>query len=212
MTQSGQLARQSFHCAIVLHAGLSLAAPAEPAGRWDGFDEVVSYHVARYPAMEIRDLYKLVFQAAMGSEHAVPGRQAAADWLGRELASLSEIPDEAFTEPLSADGSLIRVNLRGFVARGGSEARLLDAFLGTAAEFSPSRERLTRYWRCAEEMGRSGRIPFADAELREFWQRMQAAGFPAVHHSVTYRDRYQPAYRVVLRELLDPASGRRTAD
>ena len=152
--------------------------------------------------MEIEDLYKLAFQAAMGSEHAVPSREAASQWLERELSSLSKEPEEPLTEPLSPDGSLVRVNLRALVARGGETSRLLSAFVQTARDFDGSQEKLASYWSDILAMAAAGQIPFEVGRLEELWDKMRAEGFPAVHHSATYRDRYHPAYRVVLIELM----------
>lgn len=152
--------------------------------------------------MEVEDLYKLAFQAALGSEHAVPSREAASQWLERELSSLSSKQGEPLTEPLSPDGSLVRVNLRALVARGGETSKLLSAFVQTARDFEGSHEKLASYWSNISAMAEAGQIPFEVGRLEQLWEKMRAEGFPAVHHSTTYRDRYHPAYRVVLVELM----------
>ncbi len=192
-----------------LGAGAHEAAPArEPLV----FPRVVTFHLERYPEMEIVDLYKLVFQAAMGSEHAAPSRDTAAEWLERELSQLGPAPEEPTTEPLSPAGELSRVNLRKYLAEGGDVEELLGAFLATANRFEASEERLREYWGTVEVMAESGEISFAARDLKEFFAEMAERGFPAVRHSDTYRNRYQPAYRVVLLELLGsqavPSSGR----
>ena len=156
--------------------------------------------------MEIEDLYKLAFQAAMGSEHAVASREAAGQWLERELSTLSAEPGgplpEPPIEPLSPDGSLVRVNLRTLVEQRGDTSRLLSAFVQTAQEFEGSEEKLASYWNDIERMAEAGQIPFEVGRLEELWKKMGAQGFPAVHHSATYRDQYHPAYRVVLVKLM----------
>ena len=38
-------------------------------------DIVLPAHFSRYPAMKIQDIYKLIHQAALGSEHAVSNRR-----------------------------------------------------------------------------------------------------------------------------------------
>ena len=37
----------------------------------DTYRQILAAHVKRYPRLEIQDLYKLVYQGAMGSKHAV---------------------------------------------------------------------------------------------------------------------------------------------
>lgn len=180
-----------------------LTTSVEAAGAEDErFRQVVTYHLEKYPSMEIQDLYKLVFQAAMGSEHAVPDRQAAQQWLERELATLVIGSEEPFSEPLSPDGELVRVNLRGYVEQGGDTRELLDAFIATAKQFEASEGGLERYWGYVEAMAETGQIPYPKGQLGKWFAEMRDQGFPAVHHSSSYRNLYQPAYRVVSRELL----------
>ncbi|MDW8226743.1 MAG: hypothetical protein RMJ60_02985 [Anaerolineales bacterium] len=52
-------------------------------------ESVLLSHFARYPAMGLADLYKLIHQAALGSEHAIRNPEAARRWLNEELASLA---------------------------------------------------------------------------------------------------------------------------
>jgi len=164
--------------------------------------EIVAFHLTRYPAMEVRDLYKLVFQAAMGSEHAVPDRDAARRWLEREVATLGVSAAEPLSEPLSPDGSLVRVNLRSLLSRQGDLEELLEAFVTTADRFQGFVEDLERYWGRLEVLADTGEIPFTRIELADWIAEMRDRGYPAVRHSETYRGLYQPAYRVVLLELI----------
>ena len=181
---------------------LASAAKAQNGDSLQSFREVVAIHLERYPAMEIQDLYKLALQAAMGSEHAVPDRRAAAQWLEREMSSLQDSPPEPFSEPLSPDGRLVRVNLRSFREQGGEMSRLLEAFVTTASRFAGSEMRLRDYWGDIGSMAEADEIPFDIIQVHELWTDLKSWGFPAVHHSASYREHYRPAYRVVLLELL----------
>ena len=171
-----------------------------------GFSRVVAFHAERYPAMEIEDLYKLAFQAAMGSEHAMPDRESARQWLARELSNLGAGSAEPLTEPLSSDGTLVRVNLRVLAEHELESATVLEAFMTTAQDFAGSRARLRSYWNEIETMAAQGSIAFGTKDLKSYFAAREDEGFPPVRHSENYRSRYQPAYRVVLRELLNPSS------
>lgn len=161
------------------------------------FRQILARHTARYPALEIQDLYKLIYQAALGSEHAVADASQARVWLEREAAELGEGPEEPVIEPISADGQVVRVNLRPYVAGGGDLNALLEGFLRTAREYRGSEERLRQYGRYAERMAVEGSLGLAADELWCFFEEMAARRFPAVHHSEAYRKAYRPAYRVV---------------
>ena len=77
----------------------------------------------------------------------------------------------------------------------------------TADRFQGSEETLVRYWGYLEELAETDEIPFATDELVGFFSNLQDQGYPGVHHSETYRELYEPAYRVVLRQLVPLAVG-----
>ena len=187
---------------VVVGWCMPLEAAGAPTAGNAGFSEIVMLHLERYAALEIQDLYKLAYQAAMGSEHGVPDPEAARRWLERELAELGPDGKGPVTVPLSPDGRLVRVELRAFVARGGDSRRLLEAFVSTAGRFTAATDRLERYWNEIEALVAAGELPFASTDLEIFFAGMRAEGFPPVRHSPHYRELYRPAYRVVLLELL----------
>lgn len=161
------------------------------------FESILRAHLARYPAMQIQDVYKLVHQAALGSEHAVSSLEGVRKWMERELAEMGEGPVEPVLDPISEDGQILRVHLRPFVAGGGDPSVLLDAFIQTANEYRGDAQTLKTYWKSATNVGH-----FPPAEMDDFIQSMQAEIYPAVHHSPQYESLYRPAYRVVWRKFI----------
>ena len=168
--------------------------------------KVLEIHIARYPKMQVEDLYKLLHQAAMGSEHAIPSREAARQWLNREVGALGDLPtqlgDEPLIEPISPAGRLVRVNLRPYLLERRDIDLLLDAFVQTAEQYSGDTATLDDYCQGAVDLAREGALPFSPSELEARFAELKRQGYPAVHHSETYREAYGPAYRVVLRDLL----------
>ena len=167
------------------------------------FRRILVEQIAHRPQLEVQDLYKLIFQAALGSEHAVRDTNAVRNWLERELRELGAGPTEPVVEPLSPDGRIVRVNLRPYIAAGDDPEALLEAFIHTASAHRGTSAELRGYWRVAEQMAKEGQLPFNEEQLRNFFERMEAANLPAVHHSDAYEQAYWPAYRVIARELLD---------
>lgn len=161
-------------------------------------------HARRYPQWTLPDLYKLIHQAAMGSEHAIRDEDAAHRWLIRELAEMGDGPDNPLLDPLTPDGQIVRVHLRPFARLSLDPEILHRAFLRTGKEFPPSPTNLLTYAETALHLSQTGQLPFQPDALRTFLTQMQAAGFPAVHHSLAYGTAYRPAYRVVARALLPP--------
>ena len=83
------------------------------------FWEFLVEHAARYPAMEVLNLYKSVHQAALGLARGTIDTAAARVWLEREINSLRIMQtDELVRKVLRPDGQLARINLRPDVASG----------------------------------------------------------------------------------------------
>jgi hypothetical protein len=155
--------------------------------------------------MQLQDLYKLVHQASMGSEHAVSDTAAARTWLENELRELDSGPSDPFLEPLTPDSALVRVHLRPYRDSGGDPNRLLQAFVNTANGYRGSTGNLIRLWSTAETLASEGKLPFTPEDMSAFVRRLDSLGFPAVHHSEAYTAAYRPAYRVVARNFLSGA-------
>lgn len=160
------------------------------------FEEVLQSHFTRYPAMQIRDVYKLIHQAALGSEHAISNPESAHAWLERELNEMGDGRIESVIDPLSPDGEIVRVHLRPFLATGKPPKILFDAFLRTAKEYRGNVNTLEQYWKITVSIGH-----FPVVDMDEFIRPMKAQNYPAVHHSDEYKKIYRPAYRVVCRKF-----------
>lgn len=171
------------------------------------FWHILVNQVSRYPQLEPRDLYKLAHQAALGSEHALTDQVGVRRWLERELVEMGPGPDDPLLDPISADGQIVRLHLRPYLAAGGDLAVLLDAFVRTAQEFHGSVETLRRYLRYAVKIDLVGDLPFTLGAMLEFFARMENLGFPAAHHSEQYEHAYHPAYRVIHRAYLNLKEG-----
>jgi hypothetical protein len=193
------------------------AATPEPRGRPSvDWERLIRTHLARYPLMEPADLYKLLHQAALGSEHAVRDTLAAREWLERELASMGPGPAEPLVDSLRSDGSIVRIHLRPFAVAGGDPEALLQAFIGTGA-VPGDREDLRRAGKAAVRLARAKGLPWPDSTVSALFAGLAAQGYPAVHHSAVFVEHYRPAYRVVAGALLrgvlpaaDPKSRRVT--
>ncbi len=163
---------------------------------------ILTEHAARYPMWDAVDLYKLLHQAASGSEHALGEVADVRRRLLLELADCGNGPPEPLIDPISPDGRLVRVHLRPFRDLHLDPETLLRAFIDTASIFRPGAGILREFISAARALARSGVLGIPLETVERHLDAMQARGFPAVHHSISYARHYQPAYRVVLRELL----------
>jgi hypothetical protein len=169
------------------------------ANEKSSLQKLISTQLQRYPAMQLQDLYKLVFQAAMGNEHLMTDSAMVHDYLIKELASIDAASAEPLLEEISPGGEVVRLNLRPFKAQNGDHHALFQAMLQTARTFQKSPENLERHLSELENMAASGVLAFDAAAMQSFFREMREKGFPAVHHSAVYEERYKPAYRVILK-------------
>ena len=155
------------------------------------FREIVLWHVAKYPLLEVQDLVKLSYQSALGSEHMLPPREKVTAYLKEEIAATPQTDGELFT-PIG--GNLCRMNLAAFEKSGLRSETAAGMFL--CAGKAGSRD-LEGNLRTIEEMAAKGELPMNAHEVKKFLREYREKGCPAVHHSETFRREYHPAYRIV---------------
>ncbi len=155
------------------------------------------------PSMEPRDAYKLLYQGLLGSEHLIASPESFTLWLVEELDALESGESDPLWESIRPDGSLGRVNLRPYKARSGDPLDLVVACLETARRKWGTLDELVAAWDLVVESNHSTVWASWDlAELTAVTRLVQANNYPALHHSQSYQDAYQPAYRLVAAELL----------
>lgn len=148
----------------------------------------------------LQDCYKAAYQSYWGAEHLVSDTAAVVRYIEYELSrcdtTTMRTPD---IEPL---GDYYRVSLR-LVQRGVVTAdEIVNLFIRSARPTNKSLEGWLTLWETVRE-GELQRHPeLRDEQLiAELNQAAQQRA--AVHHSTTYRDYYQPHYRLIKRELVE---------
>jgi hypothetical protein len=184
---------------ILFSLGLVLfySAHSKTRNAIPGMHQLLLKEVKEHPKMQIQDLYKFLHQAAMGSEHAVKDTAMVRVWLKNEISGLDLSQESNLLDTLSADGTLVRVNLCPYIKSGYDLEKLLNAFIKTANNFKGSIEQLREYFVLVKKMIRNNELPFKENEFDDFISQQKGLGFPAIHHSEEYVKVYKPAYRVI---------------
>jgi len=168
-----------------------------PTFRPAALARLIDDHLARYPAMEPADVYKLLYQGVLGPEHLIASPEAFAAQLRAEYDAQSPGEAEPLWEPVRPDGALGRVNLRPFRAGGGDVERLIAACLETAGRAWGRPAELQGACAAFVELCRARRwAMFPLDSVLALSERLAAEGYPPIHHSTTYRQAYRPAYRL----------------
>ncbi len=158
-------------------------------------------HCKKYPALQVQDLHKYIYQSAFGCEHLLTDVQTAVEYLHREAMpfgfcgeAAGEEDAEDFLEML--DGKYCRVHL-AYLQKGLSVETLGKLFVLSAEHEEAGEAVLAEMLESMLSLAKEGKLPFSYEEVAcetEEWKRQ---GCPACHHSETFRKNYRPAYRVI---------------
>lgn len=151
-----------------------------------------SSQLARYPACEMSDLLKALYQSTMGCGHFTPEEAQAAERLEGELSALAPASEGAqAVEPL---GAYSRVHLSPAVRDGLAPRTLLRLFLSSAEPETPQRR--AQLEQAVREIPALS-LPFPQGAVRQAVEAYLAQDCPPLHHSPAFRAAYTPAYRLV---------------
>ena len=156
---------------------------------------ILAVHAARYPAMQLMDFVKLIYQNEYGCGHFVDDPKRSFDLLLTEWAQV--VPD--LLRPLTEDigDGFCRLDLRAARARGLSPDAVNKLFAKSANAHQGSDGRFLSKLEVLGCMIGEGALDFALSELREITAQLQNGGFSPVSHTEAYRSAYTPAYRVI---------------
>ncbi len=122
-------------------------------------------------------------------------------WLDEEWAGLkSPLPSEPLFVSLTPDGTLVRLNLRPFRAKGRTKAEVLKLFLHAGAHIKGSKADFERAWSALgsdlhdAQLERLGTLTYTDWTKLD--RKTRAKGFPAIDHSLSYERSRMPSYRL----------------
>lgn len=164
----------------------------------DSLLKLIELHLHWYSLMEPRDIYKLLYQGSMGSEHLISSSEKFKSYLLLELDELNADPAERLLEPVRADVTLLRLNLRAWKARHVELDQLITALLETGAMYTSNQALLQASWEMFVKLCEIGRInQFSTHMVHGFGDWLLEMAFPVVHHSDIYRRAYQPSYRLI---------------
>ena len=163
---------------------------------------LIGEHLSRRPGMEVRDIYKLIYQSVRGPEHMITSPYTFTKRLAAEWESLDPADSDPLWETIRPDGSLLRLNLRPFKNWEGDLEGLVTACLETARRSWGTQAELQQAWAGFAAACRDHSLPgVALDQVEIFTSWLDENGYPAVHHSERYRSLYRPAYRLVAAEI-----------
>ena len=164
-------------------------------------EDAVNSQMSLYPEARLQDLYKAFFQAEFGPEHIIADTASA----GRSLDSELIIPDKSdiMYEPIGVDSTFFRVYLCAVQSGRISRNELFDAFISGARKVKTDEiEKWAEKWHKIENVIESMnlQLPGFEADSATI-DSLFNTGQYALHHSQQFRDKYDPHYRIVRKDL-----------
>jgi uridine kinase len=151
------------------------------------FLQCVTEQIKRYPDSEIDDFVKLAYQASWGPAHALADRSAAWKYFSREFSAVKPDDNIPLFEIISPD--YCRINLGAWKQAGLPEKWLFNMFYASAEVLPDSHIIFNDYIRQLRTV-----LGERKNALDDFMKQYRGG---AVHHSLRYREKYQPHYRLV---------------
>ena len=155
--------------------------------------QLLQKHYKSYPCLQPQDVFKFLFQSALGCEHLVASYDTALEYIKREQlsANVNAIP---LVERL--DGHYSRVYL-SCLKDGLSAQTLAKLFCLSAKKEEDGHHLLQQKLRVATSLVEEGLLPLSKQDFHQKLNAWQHMGCPAIHHSDVFRQEYRPAYRVI---------------
>ena len=158
---------------------------------------LTSQHIARYPNLELIDLYKLLHQSALGASHASAADDILEKEFNLEWDNLTGVHVEPAIDPISPDGKIARIHLRSYLSQDYSKDDLLMAFIRTANAQNGSQEKLKKFCNCLRDLSKAKQLPFNPEDTEAFLNDVEHKDYPTLRHSNIFKKEYEPSYRIV---------------
>lgn len=158
-------------------------------------------HASSYPEMQIQDVFKLIYQSEFGGGHMIDDKEKSLDWIKKEYLFIRE-QNQILCNKVCEDigGDMSRVYLRA-LEQGLFTETLNEMFVQSANTKTGTveglEEKLEQFLENCEAYG------FLKKDAERAAAEWKSKGYPAIHHSEAFRDKYFPAYRVVMKKYAE---------
>lgn len=160
--------------------------------------EMLINHYKKYPDLQIQDLFKFIYQSAFGCEHLVFSLEKSVEYINREFEG-QKLKNYAEIEPL--DGNYQRVPL-SVLNKGLSAETMGKLFFHSAKTEEKGLLKLTEKLEVLKELIKENKLPFSSKAFEKELEKWKAEGYPALHHSDVFKEKYNPSYRLISNEFI----------
>ncbi len=162
----------------------------------DRSKELLIGHFEKYPDLQIQDVFKFIYQSSFGCEHMVSSLEKATDYIKNEYEK--GVPESKIEE---LDGDYCRVPL-SLIGKGLKKETLGKIFFLSAKKEENGQEKLIEKLNIVRNLILENKLPFNIADFDKAVEKWKENGYPAIHHSEQFRNKYKPAYRLVAKKYI----------
>ncbi len=156
--------------------------------------ENILNHLKDFPLCEITDLIKLIYQNEVGPKHIAENEIECFKNLSEEIKNISFSKDEPLFTDIGENS--LRLNLRALPVN--TDLRLINKIIMLSAECYPEvSEKLVVPLGFLVVMAENNEIPYPIQDVRDATHQFALSKFKPVSHSDSYRNAYNPSYRVI---------------
>ena len=149
----------------------------------------------KYPHMELVDYVKLIFQHVNGGNHLLKDVNKAKQYLLEEYQEVEAKDDIPLYEDIG--NNIVRINLSPFKYQGLDINLLFELFVSSANIFDKNIEGMEEAFETLRMLIKDCVLPFLEKELDEYLSWYRNEDYPLVSHSETYKQYYNPHYRII---------------
>lgn len=155
--------------------------------------KLIIEHYKTYPKLQIQDILKFLFQSCFGCEHMISSLDSVTDMILKEAAAVKQQYDLPVEK---LDGSYSRVHL-SYLKKGLSAFTLSKLFCASARKETDGLDNLKTKIYVVRDLIQERLLPFSVEDFDRIVNKWSENGYPAIHHSDTFRNEYWPSYRVI---------------
>ncbi len=165
------------------------------------FKNLILNHFKQYPEMQVQDMVKLIYQNEFAGGHMIKIEKDSMKRLYEEYTTINKTMQNKDSEGSvlfeNIGNGLCRLHLAALHSADINLATVNRFFYNTSNSVNGNLEGFESKLEVLKQCCKDKILPYTLAELEDYLHDYKSQGYPPVSHSNTYRDLYNPAYRVV---------------
>lgn len=164
------------------------------------FKNIILDNCLKYPEAMIQDIFKLIYQSSFGCEHFCLDKAIAYRKLIEEWNEITPIESELVSD---IGNGFCRINLKHAKAIGLDKDLIFKIFCLSCDNSQKKDNLFYENIDIFKKLCDQNELEFSSQDVDEFFKKWKSDGGKPVSHTLKYKDKYHPAYRVILKQYAD---------